>query len=66
MTLGNVHEYNDQYPETQVYSDGESYETYGYNAYGNGVDKDGATQYIDELTGQVSQVCRYSSFLVTY
>jgi hypothetical protein len=57
MTLGNIHEYNDQYQESQMYDDGESYEAYGYDAYGNGLDKDGATQYVDELNGRVSQVC---------
>ena len=56
MTLGDVHEY-DHYQESQEYADGEGYDAYAYHAYGNGTDKEGATQYVDELTGQVSQVC---------
>lgn len=60
MTLGDVHEY-EHYPDTQGYADGESYDTYGYSAYGNGIEKDGATQYVDDLTNQVSQVGDLSS-----
>lgn len=55
MTLGDVHEY-EQYQESQGHVEGDAYDPYAYDAYGNSMDKDGATQYFDDLAGQVSQV----------